>query len=238
MFRINEHFNGNVVSISFKTETLPATVGVMAAGNYKFDTNTKETITVVSGAFTVKLPGSKTWQIFNHGEQFIVEANQSFQLKVAVETAYLCTYSKKPRKIVLKKKTKKIISHENKRKHERYNVGHYPVEVKKLDGTILKAILHDMSYRGFQVMCTGLTSRMFSQETGILTDDDSNEVEITIKVKSAKKIEKVIADCRIVYIAKNDDIKGENSFVIGLQIIHFKGKSLAIIKQLIKKQKA
>ena len=94
MFKINEHFDGDVVSISFQTETLPATVGVMAVGKYKFDTAKKETVTIISGALTVKLPGSNKWQIFSEGQQFIVEANQSFQLKVAVETSYLCTYSK------------------------------------------------------------------------------------------------------------------------------------------------
>lgn len=238
MFRINKHFDGNVVSIAFQTEALPATVGVMAVGDYTFDTNTKETVTVINGALTVKLPGRKNWQTFSNGEQFIVEANKSFQLKVAVATAYLCTYEKISNKKLVKKKakkTKKIISHENKRRHERYDVGKYPVEVKKPDGTILKAVLNDISYRGFQIVCTGLTSRIFSQETGLLMNDDTNEVEISIKVPSKKKKEIIIADCRVVYIAKNEDIAGKNSFVVGLQVIYFKGKSLDIIKQLVNK---
>ncbi len=241
MLKTNRYFGGDVVSISFQTETLPATVGVMAVGKYKFDTKLKETVTVVSGEFTVKLPGSREWKTFSIGEQFIVEANQTFHLKVAVETAYLCTYSKEPIEMVLKKRTikrkkkKKVISHISRRKHERYNVGDFPVEVKKPDGTRLSAALVDISYRGFQILCTGRTSRIFSQETGILTDDDTNEVEITIKVKSRVKERKIIADCRIVYIAKNDDVEGENSFVVGLQVIDFRGTSLAIIKQLIKK---
>lgn len=92
MFNVNEYFDGNVASIAFQTETLPATVGVMAVGEYEFGTSRKETMSVVSGALTVKLPGSDTWQTFAAGEHFIVEANLSFQVKVAVETAYLCTY--------------------------------------------------------------------------------------------------------------------------------------------------
>jgi len=241
MIKINKYFDGDVVSIKFQTETLPATVGVMAVGNYKFDTILKETVTIISGEFTVKLPGSSDWQTFSIGEQFIVEAKQSFQLKVAVETAYLCTYSKEPKKLILKKKSKKrkkIISHISRRKHERYNVGDFPVEVKKPDGTKLNAVLCDISYRGFQILCTGLTARIFSKETGLLTDDDTNEVEITIKIKSRKKVEKIISDCRIVYIAKSDDIQGKNSYIVGLQVIDFKGKSLEIIKQLIKKLNA
>jgi len=49
-------------------------------------------MTVVSGALTVRLPGSDDWQEFGEGEHFVVAAGQTFQLKVAVETAYLCTY--------------------------------------------------------------------------------------------------------------------------------------------------
>jgi len=92
MFDVNEYFDGNVKSIAFKTETLPATVGVMAPGEYEFGTSQKETMTVVSGALTIKLPGSDDWVTFKQGEQFKVEANVSFGVKVAVETAYMCTY--------------------------------------------------------------------------------------------------------------------------------------------------
>lgn len=92
MFNVNEYFDGKVASIAFQTATLPATVGVMAVGEFEFGTTQKETMTVVSGALTVKLPGSDNWKTYNAGEHFIVEANEKFQLKVAVETAYLCTY--------------------------------------------------------------------------------------------------------------------------------------------------
>ncbi len=92
MLKVNEYFDGKVKSIGFKTATLPATVGVMVAGDYEFGTSEKETMTVVSGALTVKLPGASDWKTFNAGDQFIVEANQKFQLKVKIDTAYLCVY--------------------------------------------------------------------------------------------------------------------------------------------------
>ena len=92
MLSTNEYFDGQVKSIGFQTATLPATVGVMAIGEYEFGTSQKETMTVVSGALTVKLPGRDDWQTFNAGEHFVVAANERFQLQVAVETAYLCTY--------------------------------------------------------------------------------------------------------------------------------------------------
>lgn len=92
MLETNEYFEGNVKSIGFQTSTLPATVGVMEAGEYEFGTSQKETMTVVSGALTVMLPDASDWQTFNQGDSFIVAANEKFQLKVDVATAYLCTY--------------------------------------------------------------------------------------------------------------------------------------------------
>jgi hypothetical protein len=92
MFKVNEYFEGKVASIAFQTATLPATVGVMAIGEYEFGTSQKEVMTVVSGALTVLLPGSSEWQTFEAGQSFTVAANTSFQVKTSVETAYLCTY--------------------------------------------------------------------------------------------------------------------------------------------------
>ena len=92
MLKVNEYFDGKVKSIAFQTKTLPATVGVMACGEYEFGTSQKETVTVVSGTLTVKLPGETTWKDFPAGQTFVVAANQKFHLKVVEETAYLCTY--------------------------------------------------------------------------------------------------------------------------------------------------
>lgn len=92
MFEVNEYFDGKVKSIAFQSATLPATVGVMAAGEYEFSTGKKETMSVVSGALTVKLPGESDWITFSQGELFIVDANETFQVKVDTDSAYLCTY--------------------------------------------------------------------------------------------------------------------------------------------------
>ena len=92
MLETNEYFDGKVKSIGFKTASLPATVGVMEIGEYEFGTAQKETMSVVSGALTVMLPNASDWKSFNQGDSFIVEANEKFQLKVDMTTAYLCTY--------------------------------------------------------------------------------------------------------------------------------------------------
>lgn len=92
MLNVNEYFDGTVKSIGFENNQGQLTVGVMAVGEYTFGTSQHETMTVVSGALTVKLPNSDVWVTFNAGERFEVDANQSFDLKVAEPTAYLCQY--------------------------------------------------------------------------------------------------------------------------------------------------
>lgn len=92
MLQVNEYFDGKVKSIAFHNGELPTTAGVMAPGEYTFSTSQFETITVVSGTMTVKLPGSDEWQSFSPFETFTVEANQSFDLKIEIDTAYICTY--------------------------------------------------------------------------------------------------------------------------------------------------
>lgn len=92
MFRINHYFDDKVVSIAFQGEKLPATVGVMAPGEYEFGTSQHETVTVISGLLTVQLPGQADWRDYRAGATFEVPAGHKFGLKVAQDTAYLCTY--------------------------------------------------------------------------------------------------------------------------------------------------
>jgi uncharacterized protein YaiE (UPF0345 family) len=92
MFKVNEYFDGKVKSLAFKSMDGPATVGVMAPGEYEFGTSTVEVMTVLSGALTVRLPGSDAWRDYKSGQSFTVEAGKKFQLKVATESAYLCLY--------------------------------------------------------------------------------------------------------------------------------------------------
>ena len=92
MFKVNEYFDGTVKSIAFGTAEGPATIGVMAPGEYEFGTAQREIMHVVSGALTVKLPGSDEWETFAAGTQFTVPADSKFGVRVEVETAYLCEY--------------------------------------------------------------------------------------------------------------------------------------------------
>ncbi|MAE34275.1 MAG: hypothetical protein CMH97_03285 [Oceanospirillaceae bacterium] len=92
MLKVNEYFDGKVMSIALQTETLPATVGVMEPGDYEFGTSQKEVMTIVSGKMEVLLPGSEEWQTFTNGESFEIEANVKFKVRLSGQTAYFCTY--------------------------------------------------------------------------------------------------------------------------------------------------
>lgn len=92
MSKVNEYFGGKVKSLGFETPEGPATIGVMAAGDYEFGTSTKEIMKVLTGKLVVKLPGSSEWKNFGPGATFVVEAGKKFQLKVESDTSYLCLY--------------------------------------------------------------------------------------------------------------------------------------------------
>jgi purine/pyrimidine-nucleoside phosphorylase len=92
MFKTNEYFDGNVKSIAFATAEGPATLGVMAKGEYEFGTSTVEIMTVVSGTMTILLPGATEWKDYHPFESFTVEKGTRFKLKISSDTAYLCLY--------------------------------------------------------------------------------------------------------------------------------------------------
>lgn len=92
MFKTNEYFDGKVKSIAFTTSEGPATVGVMAPGEYEFGTATKEIMIVTSGQLQVKLPGSEAWETMAQGARFEVAKDVRFGVKTGEESSYLCLY--------------------------------------------------------------------------------------------------------------------------------------------------
>ena len=92
MFKTNEYFDGKVKSIAFQTAEKSATVGVMAAGEYVFNTAEKEKMSVISGQLIIQLDTESEIKTFNAGESFDVDANSSFNVSVPADCAYLCEY--------------------------------------------------------------------------------------------------------------------------------------------------
>ncbi|MDY0206407.1 MAG: pyrimidine/purine nucleoside phosphorylase [Pseudomonas sp.] len=92
MLNVNEYFSGAVKSIGFTDKTGLASVGVMSAGEYTFNTSSAEIMHIISGSAQVKLSGTDHWQTISAGEHFQVEAHSSFLIKMTQDTAYLCEY--------------------------------------------------------------------------------------------------------------------------------------------------
>lgn len=92
MVEVNEYFEGNVKSLVVNSSKGKRTIGVMAPGEYEFDTDKKETMTVISGEFSVYFADEDDWEEFGEGSSFDVPANSKLKVKVAQDTAYLCEY--------------------------------------------------------------------------------------------------------------------------------------------------
>lgn len=93
MFTTNEYFDGKVKSLAFETADGKATLGVMAPGEYTFDTAAAETMTVVTGEMNVKLPGADAWQVYTAGQSYDIPANSAFDLVIGENASYLCRYA-------------------------------------------------------------------------------------------------------------------------------------------------
>ena len=92
MVKVNEYFEGKVKSMVVDSSEGKKTVGVIESGEYEFNTDSKETMTIVSGAMSVFLPEYNEWEDFGTGSSFDVPAKSTFKVKVAEDTAYLCEY--------------------------------------------------------------------------------------------------------------------------------------------------
>ncbi|OIP83461.1 MAG: hypothetical protein AUK44_05180 [Porphyromonadaceae bacterium CG2_30_38_12] len=92
MFKTNQYFDGQVVSIALASTEGTATIGVMAAGEYEFGTSTVELMTIISGELSVKLPNESDWTTYGKFETFKVAKDTKFKVKCTQDTPYLCLY--------------------------------------------------------------------------------------------------------------------------------------------------
>lgn len=92
MFKHNTYFDGRVQSIGFARNGLNATVGVIGAGEFHFNTNAPERMTVVSGELRVRV-GDGDWRHYGAGTYFEVGPNSGFDVQaVGGAAAYLCEF--------------------------------------------------------------------------------------------------------------------------------------------------
>ena len=92
---VNSYYDGKVTSrtVTFEDGEVKS-LGVMLPGAYKFGTQDKEIMEILSGELIVKLPDSDIWKGIKGGESFEVPANSSFEVKVSELTDYCCSYIK------------------------------------------------------------------------------------------------------------------------------------------------
>ena len=87
----NVYFEGKVQSLTMETEQGRATVGVITPGKYTFSTSTQERMVVTSGTLAVTLPQGEQ-KIIGPNQEFIVEANASFDVEASRDVSYICYY--------------------------------------------------------------------------------------------------------------------------------------------------
>ncbi len=92
MIEVNEYFDGKVKSFVLHSDEGKKTLGVMEPGEYEFDTETKETMTIVAGEVSVYFAQYDEWEDFGVGSSFDIPARSKWKVKVTKDAAYLCEY--------------------------------------------------------------------------------------------------------------------------------------------------
>lgn len=91
MIKVNEYMGGKVKSLGAESEEGRFTAGVMLPGEYNFKTDQEEHITVTLGAMTIRLP-QKEWKKISKGEDIVVPAGVTFDLRIDQTVSYICFY--------------------------------------------------------------------------------------------------------------------------------------------------
>jgi uncharacterized protein YaiE (UPF0345 family) len=92
MLKHNTYFDGQVQSVGFERNSHKATVGVIAPGDYHFNTGAAERMTVVSGLLRAKVTGGE-WVTYPAGTYFEIAAKSGFDVQaVGGPAAYLCEF--------------------------------------------------------------------------------------------------------------------------------------------------
>jgi len=88
----NSYFEGRVQSVGFTRNGRKATVGVIAPGEYHFNTDAPERMTVTSGELSARVAGQGEWVRYAAGTAFEVPAKSGFDVKATDPAAYLCEF--------------------------------------------------------------------------------------------------------------------------------------------------
>jgi uncharacterized protein YaiE (UPF0345 family) len=91
MLKHNSYFEGQVQSVGFERKGFKATVGVIAAGEFHFNTGAAERMTVVSGLLEADCGDG--WRSYAAGTYFEIAAHSAFKVRaIGGPAAYLCEF--------------------------------------------------------------------------------------------------------------------------------------------------
>lgn len=91
MLKHNTYFDGKVQSVGFERNGRRQTVGVIAPGDFHFDTDAPERMTVISGELWVRT-GKAEWRTYPAGSAFEIAAKSGFDVRAEQPSAYLCEF--------------------------------------------------------------------------------------------------------------------------------------------------
>jgi uncharacterized protein YaiE (UPF0345 family) len=92
MLKHNSYHEGGVQSIGFERHARRMTVGVIDRGEFHFDTDAPERMTVTSGELCVRISGHANWLRYPCGTVFEIPGRTGFEVRAEAPSAYLCEF--------------------------------------------------------------------------------------------------------------------------------------------------
>jgi uncharacterized protein YaiE (UPF0345 family) len=92
MLKHNTYFDGRVQSIGFERHSRRMTTGVIDCGEFHFNTDAPERMTVSSGELRVRLTGNTEWRRYPAGTAFEIPGKSGFDVEATEASAYVCEF--------------------------------------------------------------------------------------------------------------------------------------------------
>ncbi len=92
MLKHNSYFEGRVQSIGFERHGRRLTAGVIAEGEFRFQTEAPERMTIVSGELWVRAQGQSDYARYPAGTSFEISGTSAFDVRAELPAAYVCEF--------------------------------------------------------------------------------------------------------------------------------------------------
>jgi purine/pyrimidine-nucleoside phosphorylase len=92
MLKHNSYFDGAVQSVGFERNGRRHTLGVVEVGEFHFNTEAPERMTIVSGELWVKCAGAADFHLYPAGTCFEIPAKSGFDVRAERPAGYVCEF--------------------------------------------------------------------------------------------------------------------------------------------------